>query len=84
MEAPQNRRFYVKMECLPPLAHLYIEVRRGGLWAKHRGLKRGAIGNTLGEHIGNLKNILKTRWEPIGNLKGEHVGNKGKMKITPL
>jgi hypothetical protein len=29
-------------------------VRKGGLWAKHRGLKQGAIGNTLGEHIGNL------------------------------
>jgi len=35
-------------------------VRRGGLWAKYRGLKRGAIGNTLGEHMGNLGNILGT------------------------
>jgi hypothetical protein len=26
----------------------------GGVWAKHMGLKRGAIGNILGEHIGNL------------------------------
>jgi hypothetical protein len=25
------------------------------------GLKRGAIGNTLGEHIGNLGNILGTK-----------------------
>jgi hypothetical protein len=32
----------------------------GGLWAKHMGSKRGAIGNTLGEHIENLENILKT------------------------
>jgi len=32
-------------------------VRRGGLWAKHVGLKRGAIGNTLGEFIGNLMGI---------------------------
>jgi hypothetical protein len=31
-----------------------IQVRRGGLWAKHMGLKRGALGNTLGEQIGNL------------------------------
>jgi hypothetical protein len=31
-----------------------IYVRRGGLWAKHMGLKQGAIGNTHGEHIGNL------------------------------
>ncbi len=35
-------------------------LRRGGLWAKHVGLKRGAIGNTLGEHIGNVRNILGT------------------------
>jgi len=32
-------------------------VRRGGLWAKHMGLKQGAIGNTLGEHIGNMIGI---------------------------
>jgi len=37
-----------------------IQVRRGGLWAKHMGLKRGAIENTLGEHIGNLGNIFGT------------------------
>jgi len=35
-------------------------VRRGGLWAKHMGLKRGAKGDTLGEYIGNLRNILGT------------------------
>jgi len=42
-------------------------VRRGGLWAKHMGLKRGAIGNNLGEHIGNL---MGTHWELEGNLLG--------------
>jgi hypothetical protein len=41
-------------------------VRRGGLWAKHIGLKPGAIGNTLGEHIGNLKG---TCWEQRKNEK---------------
>ncbi len=46
-----------------------IYVRRGGLLAKHMGLKWGAIGNTLGEHIGNLGNILRTWWEPIENLR---------------
>jgi hypothetical protein len=45
-------------------------MRRGGLWAKHLGLKRGAIGNTLGEHIENSGNILRTWWEPIGNMLG--------------
>jgi len=28
------------------------QMRRGGLWAKHMGLKRGAIGNTLGNTLG--------------------------------
>ncbi len=39
------------------------------------GLKQGAIGNTLGEHIGNIENILG-KWK-------EQVGNKGKMKKNP-
>jgi hypothetical protein len=34
------------------------------------GLKRGAIGNTLGEHIGNLGSIFGTWWELTGNLNG--------------
>jgi hypothetical protein len=36
-------------------------VRRGGLHAKHVGLKQGAIGNTFGEHIKNLRNMLGTK-----------------------
>jgi hypothetical protein len=36
------------------------------------GEKPGAIGNTFGEHIGNLENLMGTHWE--------HVENKGKMK----
>jgi hypothetical protein len=61
MEALQNRSFYGKMKCLSfgPA----IQVRRGGLCAKHMGLKRGAIGNTRREHIGNTGNILKTHWK---------------------
>jgi hypothetical protein len=58
MEAPQNRRFYGKMECLS-LWPTYIG-QKGGLWPKHMGLKLGAIGNTLEEHIENLRNILGT------------------------
>jgi hypothetical protein len=64
MEAPQNRRFYGMIECLP-----FWPTYRwggGGLWAKHMGLKRGAIGNTLGEPIGNLKG---TFWEQRENEK---------------
>jgi len=45
-------------------------VRRGGLWAKHMGLKRGAIGNTLGK--------------PIWELEGNMLGTKEKRKKKPL
>jgi hypothetical protein len=34
-------------------------VRRGELWAKHMRLKRGAIGNTLGNMLGTKKNLKK-------------------------
>jgi hypothetical protein len=40
-------------------------VRSGGLWAKHMGLKQGAIGNTFEEHIGNL---VGTHWERQENM----------------
>jgi hypothetical protein len=43
----------------------------GELWAKHRGLKHGDIGNALREHIGNLGNILKgIYWKLKGNMLG--------------
>jgi len=61
IEAPQNKRFYGKLECLLLWLTYVGEKRRGGLWAKHMGLKRSAIGNTLGEHIGNLRNMLGTK-----------------------
>jgi hypothetical protein len=60
MEAPQNRRFYGKMEVPLSLWAIYILIR-GGLWAKHMGLKRAVIGNTLGEHYWKLyENSLGT------------------------
>jgi hypothetical protein len=58
MKAPQNRIFYGKMKC-PPFGLTYIGEKERDLWAKHMGLKRGAIGNTLGEHLRNLGNILR-------------------------
>jgi hypothetical protein len=40
-------------------------VKRGGLQAKHMGLKRGAIGNTIGNLMGTHqeleRNILGTK-----------------------
>jgi len=41
-----------------------LQVRRGGLWAKHIGLKPGAVGNTLGEHIGNIWEQRKNEKNP--------------------
>ncbi len=74
VNAPQNRRFYGKMEFLT-LWPSYIG-EKGRLWAKHMGLKQGAIENTLWEHIGNLGNILGAHWELDGN--------NGKMKKYAL
>jgi hypothetical protein len=37
-----------------------VEKGRARVWAKHMGLKEDPSGNTLGEHIGNLRNILGT------------------------
>jgi hypothetical protein len=49
-------------------------VRRGGLWAKYMGLKGGAIGNTFGEQIANLRehieNLMGTHWKVERNMLG--------------
>jgi hypothetical protein len=42
-------------------------VRRGELRAKHMGLKRGAIGNTLEKHI---ENLMGTHQELERNMLG--------------
>jgi len=39
-------------------------------------------GEHVGEHIGNLGNILGTHWEFKGNIMGTH-WNQGKMKKNP-
>jgi hypothetical protein len=39
-------------------------------------LEKGAIGNTLGECIGNICNLMGTHWEHEGNM----LGTKEKMK----
>ncbi len=83
MEAPQNRRFYEKMECLP-------------LWPTYIGEKRRTLGRTYGIKARCYwEHPWGTHWEPrecIGNLMGIHwelerniLGTKGKMKkILPL
>jgi hypothetical protein len=59
IEAPQNSRFYGKMECLPLLPTYRGE--KGRTLLKTYGIKASAIGNTFGEHIGNLGNMLGTK-----------------------
>jgi hypothetical protein len=44
---------------VPSLWPYYIG-EKGRILGKHMGLKQVAIGNTLGEHIGNFENILRT------------------------
>jgi len=43
-------------------------VRRGGFWAKHMGLILGAIGNALGEQLGNMvgthQQLMKEKTSP--------------------
>jgi hypothetical protein len=47
-----------------------MESWRPPLCAKDIRLKGGAIGNTFGEHIGNIDNILRTHWELERNMLG--------------
>jgi hypothetical protein len=72
-------RFH-KIECfilkyrVPPLWPTYIDERRTTFVY---GIKVSCYGEHVGEHIGNLRNILepdemRTHWE--------HIGNQGKMK----
>ncbi len=56
---------------VPSPCPTYIS-EKGRTLGKKKGIKWGAIGNTLGEHLGNI----------LGTWK-EHVGNKGKMKPPP-
>jgi len=56
---PKYRRFYGKMECLT-LWPTYIGEKGEDFGQNICDLKRVAIGNTFGEHIENLENILKT------------------------
>ncbi len=63
MEAPQNRRFYGKMECLPPFGPTYIG-QKGRTLGKRNGIKA----RWYWEHSWG------THWEPNGNLKGTFLG----------
>jgi len=68
MEAPQNRRFYRKMECLP-------------LWPTYIGENWRTSGKTYGI---KARCHWEQPWGTYWELEREQVGNKGKMKkISP-
>jgi hypothetical protein len=78
MEAPQNRRLYGEIECLP-------------LWPTYLGEKGRTLGKTYGIKVRRcwehpLGNTLGTHWESDGDPLGterKHVGNKEKNEILP-
>jgi hypothetical protein len=77
MEAPQNRRLYEKMECLP-LWPTYIG-EKGRTLGKAYGIKARCYWEhpweTHWEHREHIRNLMRT--------SKEHVGNKGNEKILP-
>ncbi len=58
---------------MPPLLPTYIGEKGRTLGKTYMGLKRGAIGNTLGEHI---RNLMGTHWELEGNILGAKENEK--------
>ncbi len=70
MEAPQNRRFYGKMEYFP-------------LWPTYIGEKGRFMGLKWGVLITPLGNTLGTWWKLIGNLKGTCWEQWKNEKILP-
>jgi hypothetical protein len=59
MKTPQNKRFHVNLKKCLSLWPTYIG-EKGRTLGKTYGIKVSAIGNTLGQHIWNLGNILRT------------------------
>jgi hypothetical protein len=59
MESPQNKRFYFEVWS-SSLWPTYIRERRT-TFHKVYGIKVRGYGEHVGEHIGNLENILGTR-----------------------
>jgi hypothetical protein len=59
--SPKVEDYIERWRSALPLWPTYIYMRRGGLWAKHMGIKAWCYWeHPWGEHIGNLKNILRT------------------------
>jgi hypothetical protein len=69
--APKIEASILKYRVPPPLWPTYIGERRT-TFAKAYGVKVRCYGEHVGEHIGNLGNILATWWELKGNIVGTH------------
>jgi hypothetical protein len=83
MGTPQIEGFTLKYT-VPPLWPNYIGKRRTTFGTAY-GIKVRCYGEHVGEHIGNLWNILGPDGNPLGTYR-EHIGNQGRMKkiVFPL
>jgi hypothetical protein len=80
MEVPKNKRLYSILKYrVPPLRPTYIGERRT-TFAKAYGIKVRCYGEHVGEHNGNLRNLMRSHrelernivrihWEPRKNEK---------------
>jgi hypothetical protein len=69
MEAPQNRRFHGKVDCLP-LRPTYIS-EKGRTLGKIYGIKaRCYKEHPRGTHLEHIGNLMGTHWELEGNMLG--------------
>jgi hypothetical protein len=72
MEAQKNRRLYFILKYrVPPLWPTYIGKRRT-TFAKAYGIKVRCYGEHVGEHNGNLKNLMRFHWEVERNIVKTH------------
>jgi hypothetical protein len=67
---PKIKGFIFKYR-VPPLWPTY-KGERTTTFAKAYGIKVRCYGERVGEHIGNLGNILGTQWELEGNIVDTH------------
>jgi hypothetical protein len=85
MEAQKNRRLYSILKYRdPPLWPTYIGERRT-TFAKAYGIKVKYYGEYVGEHNGNLKNLMRSHWELERNIVKTHwEPRKNEKKILPF
>jgi hypothetical protein len=73
--------FYNRFISGPTAQAILVEVKRGQHMSKHMRSKWGAIGNVLGEQIGNLQNAFGSWWELFENFLGTHWEQREKWEM---